>query len=877
MPTFIKHYINQTIKIGSDGWWELLDSSGNIIIRAYGDGTLIIPSLGVGGGGSGFGGFGDNVKNYGARGDGVADDTAAIQNAISNGSTQIVYFPAGVYKVSSTLNFLGGRTYIFAAGAKIKYTGNSYAVSISSQKQIIWLGGEIDLTSAGSTAIGLFINGLWESSFVNLQITLADSGGQYGVWIRPNNDWGSYSLDFINPQIKGGGEALFKVFKESWESSSITHLNIQGGWISGSATYAFHLENLLDSRIENTIVGASNTAIYVDKCSHLILSPGEVEGNPARGIYFGSSDNHDIWIVLASRTNGLVVDETNYKPNYLDSAKGIRLFPSTSDQSYYVHLEPRYDYNNSFNLKVKGGGSERNLLSFGDVSGLKIFDELMNLTPAGNIGIGTSAPWEKLSIEGNVLTRGGEGAGFRILSNSTNTLYGIGLWGNRLEFFRNEGGSWNWAMFTSEGGKWKFGGYVDKWDALLQVDGDVLIKGSSSDIVRNYLFEVKGPIKVSGIRNTLLRNDLVSKTGVLIPFYRYPWAAGTWDSVFESLLDILQKYHEVPVFVVINPSNGPGSVEDGVWRRAIKKLHGAGAVVLGYVSSGYTTRAIDEVKADIDAWRNLYPEVDGLFIDEMTNDDVQAHRNYYIEITRYAHKKGFYPVVGNPGAGVPGNYFTQDTADIIVIWETSNYPDEATLKGGDWEDSYREIPVWRRAALVHSQSLSYSDVEVMRKYVGLLYVTDDGMPNPWDMLSSYLENILSYLARNGTDVTSAGYDLIVGTRTAHNLKFITSNVERVIITSSGKVGVNTSQPFGVLDILSRQGGTGGSQVANLTHQLVLGGPYNSGPNANGVKLWIGDYDNDGTVVYPIYVEDENNFVDFFLKNSSWYWNNISPI
>jgi hypothetical protein len=794
MPTFIKHYINQTIKIGSDGWWELLDNSGNIIIRAYGDGTLVIPSLGVGGGGSGSG-VGDNVKSYGAHGDGVTDDTAAIQNAITNGSTHIVYFPAGVYKVSSTLNFVGGRTYIFAAGAKIKYTGNSYAISISSQKQIVWLGGEIDLTLAGSTAIGLLINGLWESSFVNLQITLADSGEQYGIWIRPGDDWGSYSLDFINPRIRGGGEALFRVSKEMGESTSVTHLNIHGGWVSGSASYAFHLMNLLDSRIENTVVGAVNTAIYVDKCSHLVLSPGEVEGNPARGIYFGSSDNHDIWIVLASRTSGLIVDETNYKPNYLDSAKGIRLFPSTSDQNYYVHLEPRYDYNNSFNLKVKGGGSERNLLSFGDVSGLKIFDGLMNLTPAGKVGVGTNTPGEKLSVEGNVLARGGDGTGFRILSDSTNTLYGIGLWGNRLEFFRNEGGNWNWAMLTSEGGKWKFGGYVDKWDALLQVDGDVLIKGDLSNIARNYLFEVKGPIKVTGIRNTLLRNDLVSKTGLLIPFYRYPWAGGTWDSIFESFLDTLQKYHEVPVFVAINPSNGPGNIEDGVWRRAIKKLHGAGAVVLGYIFSSYATRDINQVKADIDTWRSLYPEVDGLFVDEMTNDDDQEHRNYYIEVTRYAHKKGFYPVVGNPGAGVPGNYFTQDTADIIVIWETGYYPDEITLKGGDWEDSYREIPVWRRAALVHSQSsLSYSDLEIMRKYVGLLYVTSGNMPNPWGILPNYFEDILSYLAHNSTSLTGATYDLLVGTRTANNLKFMTNNTERVVIDPQGNVGIGTATP-----------------------------------------------------------------------------------
>ncbi|KAM5534110.1 hypothetical protein V8D89_012291 [Ganoderma adspersum] len=56
-----------------------------------------------------------NVKDFGAVGDGVADDTAAINNAISSGvrcgqgcdssTTQpaVVYFPAGTYKVSSPI------------------------------------------------------------------------------------------------------------------------------------------------------------------------------------------------------------------------------------------------------------------------------------------------------------------------------------------------------------------------------------------------------------------------------------------------------------------------------------------------------------------------------------------------------------------------------------------------------------------------------------------------------------------------------------------------------------------------------------------------------------------------------------------------------
>lgn len=89
---------------------------------------------------------------------------------------------------------------------------------------------------------------------------------------------------------------------------------------------------------------------------------------------------------------------------------------------------------------------------------------------------------------------------------------------------------------------------------------------------------------------------------------------------------------------------------------------------------------------------------------------------------------------------------------------------------------------------------------------------------------------------------------------------------------AGATGIQSTSPFGVLDVLQRQGGTPGpSAVAAYPHQVVLGGPYNAGPNGNGagtfgVKLWIGDYDNDGSEVYPVYLEDEQNLVDFWIRN-----------
>ncbi len=51
-----------------------------------------------------------SVKDFGAVGDGVADDTAAIQAAINAGLRRRVYFPGGIYKVSSPITVPNSRS-----------------------------------------------------------------------------------------------------------------------------------------------------------------------------------------------------------------------------------------------------------------------------------------------------------------------------------------------------------------------------------------------------------------------------------------------------------------------------------------------------------------------------------------------------------------------------------------------------------------------------------------------------------------------------------------------------------------------------------------------------------------------------------------------
>jgi len=65
-----------------------------------------------------------SVKAYGAIGNGIADDTAAIQAAIDAAAGRTVYFPAGTYVVTSTLSYEGAKTQgAFIPGIRIVGAG----------------------------------------------------------------------------------------------------------------------------------------------------------------------------------------------------------------------------------------------------------------------------------------------------------------------------------------------------------------------------------------------------------------------------------------------------------------------------------------------------------------------------------------------------------------------------------------------------------------------------------------------------------------------------------------------------------------------------------------------------------------------------------
>ncbi len=221
---------------------------------------------------------------------------------------------------------------------------------------------------------------------------------------------------------------------------------------------------------------------------------------------------------------------------------------------------------------------------------------------------------------------------------------------------------------------------------------------------------------------TPLPSDL--KTGLLIPLYIYP--GDTWNRVIQ----LKKSYQNLDIVVIINPNSGPGDARNPDYITWIKRLRDDGITVIGYVHTRWGDRPSDEVEREIGLYRDFYPELNGIFFDQMANQP--GTESYYEQAADYAQSKSLAFIVNNPGTRVPSSHI--EIGNNIVIREDEGLPDPE-------EFCRHSYPREKVGLLAHGVKKIESYVEKVKHCVGWLFVTDDVMPNPWDKLPVYFEDM----------------------------------------------------------------------------------------------------------------------------------------
>jgi len=195
---------------------------------------------------------------------------------------------------------------------------------------------------------------------------------------------------------------------------------------------------------------------------------------------------------------------------------------------------------------------------------------------------------------------------------------------------------------------------------------------------------------------------------------------------------------------VINPSNGPGGSQNPEYVTGIRNLQNAGVTMLGYVYTNYGERSKSSVESEVSAYKRWY-NVNGIMIDEMSN--TQGFESYYSALNSYVKSLGMTCAMGNPGSVVPTSFI--GTLDCLVIYENSGLPLISDLQ------RYRGHSAPNFAYISYSVSTLDTAFETASAaYVGWLYITDAGLPNPYDKVSSYFSAEVATLD-NGTSTTGS--------------------------------------------------------------------------------------------------------------------------
>lgn len=228
---------------------------------------------------------------------------------------------------------------------------------------------------------------------------------------------------------------------------------------------------------------------------------------------------------------------------------------------------------------------------------------------------------------------------------------------------------------------------------------------------------------------------------LLVPAY----FSAAKDSPWTTLLSGAKSYPDVKITAIVNPNSGvltSTTTANTDLVTAIANFKSTNRKVVGNVSTLYGNGARSEadVKATIDKYLELYPTLDGFFIDEMASGS-----------NRLAHYQAFYNYIKNKNTalvviGNPGIYPDQSYANVTDALTTF----EGTAAAFQVLDPQQSSNTWvysqyntSQAMLAHSastctamqDSLKYANKA--RTNTGLVFTTDETTVRAVTRLPSY--------------------------------------------------------------------------------------------------------------------------------------------
>ena len=189
-------------------------------------------------------------------------------------------------------------------------------------------------------------------------------------------------------------------------------------------------------------------------------------------------------------------------------------------------------------------------------------------------------------------------------------------------------------------------------------------------------------------------------------------------------------------FAVLNRDSGPGTRRDAGYVDAARALANAEVAAVGYVDTAYGKRSPDAVRTDVKRWRRWYG-ITSIFFDQTPT--AKRHLDRYRAYVDDVHDQDGRAIF-NPGT-YPDRVYV-DLADVTVTYEGA-LDDYRALARPAWVS---KVPAHRMWHLVYGtpEPEVANVLSLARSYkAGYVYVTDDTLPDPWNVLATYWPDLLA--------------------------------------------------------------------------------------------------------------------------------------
>ncbi len=332
-----------------------------------------------------------NVKSapYNAKGDGVTDDTKAIQSALQNNRTKQIYFPNGNYLISNTLYcrdtggsqkrfFLQGQS---QGGTVIKLkNGASGFSNTGSPKPVItfWEGAVSDATAFRNTIRNLTIDiGQNNPGAIGLRFRANNYGSVRAVTIKSSDSsrLGKYGLDLSvglngpllvkNLTVLGFDYGVY--FTGALHSATIDGLSLSGQRLYGvyNRRQVLNIRNLSSN---NSVPAIKNDSEGSPAHGLLTLIDGNLSGGSSSQVAIDNSQGGGLYVrglstsgyqyAIKSTVNGATTQKSSPVSEFVSHGV-LSLFPSNQTalnltiEDIDVALDPPANW-----AKVDGSASD---------------------------------------------------------------------------------------------------------------------------------------------------------------------------------------------------------------------------------------------------------------------------------------------------------------------------------------------------------------------------------------------------------------------------------------------------------------------------------------------------------------------------------------